>query len=172
MRRLRIDPSQYNDDSSEENLMITEARNKLFKVKRIENRNLYGDENTRGEHLVLTVGINPRNNVVATTTITSLEDAERNPTKQGQLNRGLIMELPEDKISNFSRKVGIQQTVITQNMATGNNINYSMLREPLYGATVDEALIDEVDSFLFDNPRHRRRSNINNARVRGYEKIK
>ena len=171
MRRLRINPSLYSDDNSED-LAIAEARNKLFKVKRIENSNLYGDENTRGEHLVLIVGINPRNNDVATTTITSLEDAERNPTKQGQLNRGLIMELPEDKISNFSRKVGIQQTVITQNRTTSNNLNYSMLREPLYGATIDETLIEEVDSFLFDNPRHRRRSNINNARVRGYEKIK
>lgn len=101
--KLRLTPSVINEDRSTEDSTISEARNKLFKVKHIENRNLYDDENTRGEHLVLTVGINPKNNDVVTATITSLEDAERNPTKQNKVRQVLIMPLPENKIRNFSQ---------------------------------------------------------------------
>ena len=183
MLKLRITPTRYNNDRKRkqdlkevrktiEDSPLTKAIKKLFKVKRIKNSDLYGNENTQGEHLVLTVALNPRNNDVATTTITSLEDAEGNPTKQEQVRKGLIMELPEEKIKNFSRKVGIQQTVITKNKTTGNNLYYSMLREPLYGATVDEDLIDEVDSFLFNNPQHKNSSARNHHKVKKYVKIK
>ena len=145
---------------------ITRAKKKLFKVKRIHNSDLYGSEETQGEHLVLPVAMNPSNDDVATATITSIEDAEGNPTKQEQVRKGLIMELPEDKISNFSRKVGIKQEVITKNVIADKNINYSMLEDPLYGAKIDEELKDDINSFLFENPQHKNRS------TRNYHKVK
>ena len=182
--KLRIDPTIYNSDRTrkqalkevrepiKDSLRKERAKKKLFKVKRIHNSDLYGDSNTQGEHLVLTVAINPRNNDVGTVTITSVEDAEGNPTKIDQINRGLIMELPEDKTKNFSRKVGIQQSIITRNVTTGNLLNHSMLEEPLYGASVDKSISGAVSDFLLNNPEHQRSSRKNYQKIRNYIKIK
>ena len=181
--KLKIDPTIYNNDRTRRESLkkvrkpvhdspLTKARKKLFKVKRINNSDLYGDEETRGEHLVLPVAINPNNNDVATTTISSIEDAEGNPTKQEKIKNGLIMPIPEDKTKNFTRKVGIQQDVISKNARTGKNLNYSMLKEPLYGAEISEDMKDDVNSFLFENPQHKRNSYRNHHKVKNYVKIK
>ncbi len=151
---------------------LTKARKKLFKVKRIKNSDLYGSADTRGEHLVLSIAINPSNDDVATTTITSIEDAQGKPTKQDKIRDGLIMPLSENKTSNFNRQVGIQQEVISKNVRTGNNLNYSMLRDPLYGAEISEELKDAVYAFLFENPDHKNNSAKNYHKVKKYVKIK
>lgn len=181
--KIRLKPTIYNNDRLRKQALkevrkpiqdspLTKTKKKLFKVKRIKNSDLYGDENTQGEHLVLSVAINPQNDDVATATLTSLEDKEGHPTKQEKVKQGLIMALPEDKISNFSRRVGIQQEVITKNATTGIKLNYSMLEEPLYGAKIDNSLKKEIDKFLFNNPEHKRNSAKNYNKVKKYIKIK
>lgn len=179
--KQKIKPSIYNSERYRKEALkkvrntiqdspLTKAKKKLFKVKRINNSDLYGSSTTTGEHLVLTIAIDPYNDNVATATITSLEDSQGNPTKQDQLRKGLIMRLPVNQIHNFNRKVGIQQVVITKNATTGTIINYSMLRDPLYGASIDESLKNNIDTFLFNNPQHKKSSSKNHHKVRRYIK--
>ncbi len=179
--KQKIKPSIYNSERYKKETLkknkdkikdsnLTKAKKKLFKVKRINNSDLYGSSTTTGEHLVLTIAIDPNNDNVATATITSLEDSQGNPLKQDQVRTGLVMQLPAKQIRNFYRKVGIKQELITKNVATGIVLNYSMLRDPLYGAEIDESLRKDIDTFLFNNPRHKKISSKNNHKIRRYIK--
>ncbi len=163
---LKKNRKKINDNST------TSAKKKLFKVKIAKNSDLYGDSTETGYHPVLVVAVEPKTNNVGVATISSIEDDEGNPTKQRQIKKGFIFSLSTDKTKNFNKKNGIKQEVIVENRTTKIKINHSMLLENKYDSSINEELMSEISDFLFNNKIHKKPSNLNNNKTKGYIKIK
>lgn len=119
--KMRLEPTIYNNNRRRkqdlkevkkpiQNKLVTKAKKKLFKVKHADNDVLFNDPSDPnrniGGHYTLTVGINPQNDDVAVVILTSLEDQYGNPTKQEQIEKGLIYPLAH--IEGLSRRSGIK----------------------------------------------------------------
>lgn len=181
---LRIIPSMNNSNRKRRQKLkeirksihdskLTKAKKKLFKIKYASNDTLYNNPNAPahniGGHYILTVGINSSTYDVAVAVITSLEDSHGNPTKQEQIERGLIY--PLEHVKGLSRRSGIKQDVLVENPYTGKKINYSFLQNPSRKIEIGVSEEEEVTEFLFNNEQHTYKSHRNRVRTQNYIKV-
>lgn len=178
---IKLDPNLCNktekkEKQSEEELRVTAAKQKLFKVKHADNDILYSnpeDSNSiAGGHYALTVGINPETEEVVVAVLASLEDQNGNPTKTDKVKNNFIYPIPEDKITGNSRKSGVSLTLYKKNLICNRNLKFDDLDDSYNKIEISKAAETDIAKHLFENPTHKKMSKRNSRIVESMLKIK
>lgn len=160
-KRKRL--TEHRESNSILNNKVEKAKQRLFQVKHAKNKDLYGTEETEGGHFVLITAYDYKNDNVGVNVITSIDDS----IKIKQTRNGLT--IPID-VTGLSRKAGLKQEVITKNKCSNKNVNYEMLEDTKNNSILLGPNMIMINEFIYENNMHRKKSEANKRRTKGYIK--